>query len=107
MQIITPHSFLGLGWDEWLSVFTIIGICYGLLRSVIKHAFQKGIDDILGPIYDAIKKLTQAINEFRESQATANKRLERGDRKFMEQAELIKDHERRITRLEGHNDEKQ
>lgn len=106
MQLLTPHSFLGLGWDEWLSILTIIGICYGLLRSVVKHAFKKGINEILGPIYEAIKKLTKAIDDFSERQAKANERLERGDKKFLEQEENIKDHERRITRLEDRYDKK-
>ncbi len=103
MHLITPHSFLSLNWDEWASVISIITVCYWILKSLIK----KGIHDILEPFTNAIDKLTRATDENTRQQRKANDRLERGDKKFIKLEERTQDHERRITRLEDRNDEKQ
>lgn len=103
MHIITPHSFLSLNWDEWASVILIATACYGILKSLIK----KGINDILEPFTQAVNKLTKATDENTRQQRKANERLERGDKKFIKLEERTQDHERRITRLEDQNDEKQ
>ncbi|KRM75066.1 hypothetical protein FC35_GL000790 [Limosilactobacillus coleohominis DSM 14060] len=84
-------------------MISIITVCYWILKSLIK----KGIHDILEPFTKAIDKLTRATDENTRQQRKANERLERGDKKFIKLEERTQDHERRITRLEDRNDEKQ
>lgn len=94
---ITAHSFLSLNWDEWASIVAI-GTAIVL---VIRWLIKKVKDELFEPTNSSIKKLTDSFNNFSERQRRSEERLEEGDKKFIHHDEELRDHERRITNLEG------
>lgn len=95
-SLITAHSFLSLSWDEWGSIAAILGVVILILRW-ITNRFNV---ELFQPIYKQLKTVNQNLKEFNQRQSAAEERLKRGDKKFIQQEDELKDHERRITHLE-------
>lgn len=95
-SIITIHSFLSLSWDEWLSIAGILGA----LIAIIRWTLKKTKNDLLKPLLEQISRLTRTIQDVTAWQLKADDRLEDGDKKFVKHDEQLKDHERRIGKLE-------
>lgn len=97
MNWITPHSFLSLDWDEWASIIAILTAIVIILRWLLNRADE----ELFGPIRHQLQDVNRGLNKFNQRQSQAELRLEEGDKKFIRHDEQLKDHERRITSLEG------
>lgn len=97
MNWITPHSLFSLNWDEWASIIAILTAVVLILRWLIGKADVQ----LFGPIRDQLNDVNRGLKEFNQRQSKAELRLENGDKKFIRHDEELKDHERRITNLEG------
>lgn len=101
MNWITSHSLFSLDWDEWASIITILGT----IVVIIRWALGKANAELFGPIRKQLSNVNQSLKNYNKRQIQAEARLEAGDKKFIRHDEKLKDHERRITNLEGHNHE--
>lgn len=99
MHILTLHSFLSLGWDEWASIVAILTAIVIIARSLIKKAKY----DIFEPINRRLDKFNESVDFLINWQDKANTRLEKGAEKLVKHEEQLKDHEHRITILEERN----
>lgn len=97
--IITLHSFLSLSWDEWGSIVAV----FGALIVTLRWAMKKTRTDFLKPLLDQIAELTRTIQDISVWQLKTGDRLENGDKKFVRHDEELKDHERRIGKLEEYS----
>lgn len=95
-NIITLHSLFSLSWDEWGSIVAVLTAIVIILRWLMKRTK----DDIVGPLIKQMKDLAQTMEGFTDWQLKAAARLEKGDKKFVVHDEELKDHERRIGKLE-------
>lgn len=101
MNWITLHSLFSLNWDEWASITAILTAIVFILRWLLNRADTELFD----PIRHQLQDVNDSLKKFNNRQLRAESRLEEGDRKFIHHDEQLKDHERRITNLEGHNHE--
>lgn len=101
MNWITPHSLFSLDWDEWASIIAILTAIVFILRWLLTRADKELFD----PIRHQLQDVNESLKEFYNRQSAAELRLEKGDKKFIRHDEQLKDHERSITNLEGHNHE--
>ena len=104
--VASIHEFLGYSPEDWVAIFTIIVMIAGgfqWLRKSSKKAIDNIEHNILGPIYDELSKRNHNMQVSNEQYERAQKRLEDGDKKFIQHDEQLKDHERRITTLERGN----
>lgn len=94
---ITVHSLFSLSWDEWLSIAMIIGSAATALHWIITRMGKT----IFDPIRRQLSQINKHMDEYSDRQLRSEARLERGDKKFIIHDEELKDHERRLGRLEG------
>ena len=99
MHILTLHSFLSLGWDEWASIVAILTAIVIIARNLIKKIKY----DIFEPINRRLDKFIETVDFLIKWQEEATTRLEKGAEKFVKHEEQLKDHEHRITILEERN----
>ncbi len=94
--LITRHTFLSLGWDEWASIVAILTA----ISVVIRYLTKKAKDDLLGETNKQLRILNHNMEVSNRHQEKIDARLERGDRKMADHEVRLQDHERRIKRLE-------
>lgn len=94
--LITRHTFLSLGWDEWASIAAILTALAVLIRWLTK----KAKDDLLGETNQELRRINRNLEIKNEHDAKVDVRLEKGDRKLDNHEVRLNDHERRIKRLE-------
>ena len=99
MNILTPHSFLSLSWDEWASIVAVLTAIVIIARSLIKKIKY----DIFEPINRRLDKFNESVDSLINWQDEADTRLEKGATKLVKHEERLKEHERRITSLEERN----
>ena len=95
--LITPHTFLSLGWDEWASIVTIITAVALVGRWLINTAKR----ELLAETNDQLRLFNHNMEVKNRHDEQVDNRLEKGDRKFEEDSVRLDDHERRISRLEN------
>lgn len=95
--LITRHTFLSLGWDEWASIAAILTALAVLIRWLTKKAKH----DLLDEINRHLKDINRNLEIKNKHDEKVDARLQRGDRLFDDHEVRLNDHERRITRLEN------
>lgn len=95
---ITAHSLFSLSWDEWGSIVAIMTAVVLIIRWTLNRAHRQLFD----PINRSIHDLKDSVDKSNSRLAKSENRLEKGDKLFIRHDEELKDHERRITNLEGH-----
>ena len=100
--LITPHTFLSLGWDEWASIVAIITAVALVGRWLINTAKR----ELLAETNDQLRILNHNMEVKNHHDERVDNRLDKGDRKFEENSVKLDDHERRITRLEDEQHER-
>lgn len=93
---ITIHSLFSLEWDEWASIVAVLTAVILIIRWTLNEAREQ----LFGPIYHAINKFKNSVDELNSRLAHSEERLEKNDKLFIRHDEELKDHERRITNLE-------
>jgi hypothetical protein len=94
--LITPHTFLSLGWDEWASIVAILTAVALVGRWLISTAKK----ELLAETNDQLRLLNRNMEIKNRHDEWVDNRLKKGDRKFEENSVRLDDHERRISRLE-------
>lgn len=100
--LITKHTFLSLGWDEWGSIAAFATAMVIVIRWLTKK-FQH---DLLDETIQQLRILNYNMEIKNRHDAKVDERLGKGDKKFIHLEETAQDHERRINRLEIKDDEK-
>lgn len=101
--LITRHTFLSLGWDEWGSIATFATA----MIIVIRWLAKKVQHDFLGETIQQLRILNRNMEIKNQHDEKVDERLEKGHDKFIRHESQLNDHERRITRLENEeNDNK-
>ena len=94
---ITMHSLFSLNWDEWASIVAVLTA----IILIIRWALNKAHEQLFDPIYHAINQFKASIDKLNNRLGNLEDRLEKDDKLFIRHDEELKDHERRITNLEG------
>lgn len=94
--LITRHTLFSLGWDEWASIFAILTT----IVIVVTWLSKKIKKDFLGETNTQLKILNHNMEVKNQHDAKVDKRLNEGHEKFMRHDFTLKDHEKRIKRLE-------
>ena len=94
---ITMHSLFSLNWDEWASIVAILTAIILIIRWALNKAHEQSFD----PIYHAINQFKTSVDKLNDRLGNSEDRLEKDDKLFIRHDEELKDHERRITNLEG------
>lgn len=94
--LMTEHTFLSLGWDEWVSIFTILMLLYGMIRRLTKKAKH----DFFNEVNLQLRKINRNLEIKNKHDEKVDARLESGSRRFDNHELRLNDHERRIKRLE-------
>ena len=95
---ITPHTLFSLSWGEWASIITILTALVIIARWLIGRIDK----ELFAPIREQLHEANINLSEFNRRQSRTETRLQRGDEKFIHYDDTLKDHERRIGRLEEH-----
>ena len=94
---ITMHSLFSLNWDEWASIVAVLTA----IILIIRWALNKAREQLFDPIYHAINQFKTSVDKLNDRLGKSEDRLEKDDKLFIRHDEELKDHERRITNLEG------
>ncbi|WP_025021123.1 hypothetical protein [Ligilactobacillus equi] len=93
-----PHSILGLGFSDWVAIFTLFGIGFAWLRGVIKDSARKATDD---EIKELSQRLVQFTYDIKDLQNSINQ-LKRVTTRLGKLEESHSDLVERVIRLEEH-----
>ena len=94
---ITMHSLFSLNWDEWASIVAVLTAKI----LIIRWALNKAHEQLFDPIYHVINQCKASVDKLNDRLGNSEDRLEKDDKLFIRHDEELKDHERRITNLEG------
>ena len=94
---ITMHSLFSLNWDEWASIVAVMTAVILIIRWTLNKAHEQLFD----PIYHAINQVKTSVDKLNDRLGNSENRLEKDDKLFIRHDDELKDHERRITNLEG------
>lgn len=94
--LITRHTFLSLGWDEWGSIAAFATA----MIIVIRWLAKKVQHDLLDETIQQLRLLNHNMEIKNQHDEKVDVRLEKGDRKLDNHEVRLNDHERRIRRLE-------
>lgn len=101
--LITRHTFLSLGWDEWGSIAAFVTAMVIAIRWLTKKVQH----DLLDETIQQLRLLNHNMEIKNQHDEKVDERLEKGHDKFIRHESQLNDHERRITRLEDErNDNK-
>lgn len=94
--LITKHTFLSLGWDEWASIAAILTAVALTIKWLIKVTRK----DLLGETNRELRRINHNLEIKNQHDEKVDARLASGDRKLDEHEFRLNEHERRIKRLE-------
>lgn len=100
--LITKHTFLSLGWDEWSSIAALAAAMIIAIRWLTKKLQH----DLLDETIQQLRILNRNMEIKNQHDAKVDERLGKIHDKFIRHESQITDHERRITRLEIKDDGK-
>lgn len=85
------HMLLGLSWEEWASITTIIVFMAGVVSLLFKYIVFGSFQDDIKDLNRNFKTLNDNLREIRISIAELDKRLDEHDRRLDRHHERIKD----------------
>lgn len=94
--LITEHTFLGLGWDEWGSIAALTTTMIIAIRWLTKKVQH----DLLDETIQQLRILNRNMEIKNQHDTKVDERLGKAHDKFIRHESQLNDHERRITRLE-------
>lgn len=97
------HHFLGYSLDEWVAIFTIASIVFGILIWLLNVAIKKGtekLSDSVGKLIIQIDNLGHTIDSLQSSANRTADRVDKLEDKFEIHVGEAKVRNQRITALE-------
>lgn len=90
------HSFLGLGWDEWASVVTIIGAFSGVVWLLLRTVVGK----LTSGIMDSFRSLKFTMEKLNDTMKRSNADINELRDEYEKLDQTTNSHETRISLLE-------
>jgi hypothetical protein len=85
------HVLLGLSWEEWASITTIIVFMAGMVSLLFKYIIFGPFQDDIKDLNKNFKILNDNLREIRISSAELDKRVDEHDRRLDRHHERIKE----------------
>ena len=90
------HMLLGLSWEDWASITTIIVFIAGVVSLLLKYIVFEPFQDDVKDLNNNFKMLNNNLREIRISIEELDKRVDEHDRRLDRHHERIKDLQNKV-----------